>query len=79
MFNIYKFDCSKDDEDKNEIREKLNDPNKGFTICFKNKLKEAIENRNNELSDNQKVDLKKLDEYEIKTFFWIQKQKTQKK
>ena len=34
------FDCSKDDEDKKEIREKLNDPNKGFTICFKNSKKQ---------------------------------------
>ena len=57
----------------------MNDPNKGFTICFKNKLKEAIENRNNELSDNQKVNLKKLDEYEIKTFFMDSKTKNLEK
>ena len=62
------FDCSKDDEDKKEIMDNLNDP-RGFTICFINKLKEAIENRNKELPEKERVDLKKMDGYKIQTFF----------
>ena len=73
------FDCSKDDEEKKEIMDKLNEPNKGFTICFINKLKEAIETRNKELPDNEKVDLKKMDGYKIKTFFMDSKTKNLEK
>lgn len=63
------FDCSKEKEDKKEIMDKLNDPKKGFTICFINKLKEAIEDRNKELPEKERVDLKKMDGYKIQTFF----------
>ena len=73
------FDCSKDDEDKKEIMDNLNDPRRGFTICFINKLKEAIENRNKELPENEKVDLKKMDEYKIQTFFMDSKTKNLEK
>ena len=73
------FDCSKDEEDKKEIKEKLNNPTQGFTSCFMKKLKEAIENRNKELPDNQKVDLKKMEGYKIKTFFMDSKTKDLKK
>ena len=69
------FDCSKKEEDKKEIMDDLNDPKEGFTICFINKLKEAIEDRNKELPENEKVDLKKMDEYKIQTFFMDSKTK----
>ena len=70
------FDCSKGDEEKKEIMDNLNDPTrKGFTICLINKLKEAIEDRNKELPENERVDLKKMDGYKIQTFFMDSKTK----
>ena len=73
------FDCSKDEEDKKEIMDDLNDPNEGFTICFINELKEAIENRNKELPEKERVDLKKMDGYKIQTFFMDSKTKNLEK
>ena len=69
------FDCSKDDEEKKEIIDNLNNPREGFTICFINKLKQAIETRNKELPENQRIDLSKMDGYKIQTFFMDSKTK----
>ena len=74
------FDFSKGDEEKKEIMDNLNDPTrKGFTICLINKLKEAIEDRNKELPENERVDLKKMDGYKIQTFFMDSKTKNLEK
>ena len=73
------FDCSKDEEDKKEIMDNLNDPKRGFTICFMNKLKQAIEDRNKELPEKERVDLKKMDGYKIQTFFMDSKTKNLEK
>lgn len=62
------FDCSKDEEEKKEIIDKLNNPNGGFTYCFTEKLKEAIELRNKELPDLKKIDTRNMNG-QIKTFF----------
>lgn len=69
------FDCTKEDEEKKEIMENLNNPKEGFTICFINKLKQAIENRNKELPENQRIDLRKMDGYKMQTFFMDSKTK----